>query len=306
MTAIPNGIFAALITPWATDGSVAYSSFEHLVDFVASRGVEGLCVGGGSSEYPVLDANERKQLFRRTVSACPKDRALLAAIGSSSFARAVQLGEHAANTGFQAVLLPMPHFYRYQQPDLELFSRQVARALPIPTLLYDLPAFTNKLDEETIADLLLEEANITGLKDSSGEAGRVSSLAALKSKRDLRLFVGNDRLLYQALLAGWDGAISGLAGVCPELLSSLYRSFREGRHEQARRLQALVNELAGKVEELPFPWAIRAALELRGISSGEMLLPLTPARHRQLDEFRQWFESWLQEHQGELFETQPG
>jgi 4-hydroxy-tetrahydrodipicolinate synthase len=299
MTTIADGIIAALITPWAPDGSVAYSAFDRLVDFVVSRGVHGICVGGGSSEYPVLDLNERKQLFGRAVSACPKDRVLLAAIGTPSFARTVQLGAHAAGTGFNAVLLPMPHFYRYQQMDLDAFSRHVAQALPVPTLLYDLPSFTNKLGDEAISALLLEEANIVGIKDSSGEVGRVSTLAGLKTRKDLSLFVGDDRLLYQALLGGWDGAISGLAGVCPELLVSLHQSCRQGDHEQARRLQALVNELAAKTGQLPFPWAIRAALEVRGIASGELLLPLAPSRRRQLDDFREWFESWLHQHLGE-------
>jgi 4-hydroxy-tetrahydrodipicolinate synthase len=106
MTAIPGGIIAALITPRAADGSVAHDDFERLVEFVVSRGVRGLCIGGGSSEYPALDPNERKELFHRTAAACPKGRVLLAGIGHSSFIRAAL--EARGLPGGEMLLPPAP------------------------------------------------------------------------------------------------------------------------------------------------------------------------------------------------------
>jgi 4-hydroxy-tetrahydrodipicolinate synthase len=179
------------------------------------------------------------------------------------------------------------------QDDLRAFGSQVSRAVRGPCLLYDLPDFTNGLASETALALLRDEEFITGMKDSSGRAENLAVFASARGDRPWTLLVGDDRTLRSGLAAGWDGGISGVAGFCPELLVGLHRASVAGQHDEAARLDALLDELITRIAVLPTPWGIRAGLAARGIRTGPYPLPLSPVREQQIGEFQEWFAGWL-------------
>jgi 4-hydroxy-tetrahydrodipicolinate synthase len=203
------------------------------------------------------------------------------------------------DAGSQAVLLPMPMFFRYQQEDIRAYAALTSRAIDAPCLLYDLPDFTNGLAPETSVSLMEEEPQIAGIKDSSGRYERLSIFADARSRanaggKNLTLLVGDDKLLRAGLEAGWDGAISGVAGCCPELLVALVKNFNEGKTDEVTRLQARLDELIARLSVFPTPWGIRIALQARGIETGPLPLPVTPGRRSQIEAFQSWFTRWIE------------
>ena len=290
---IASGLFAALPTPIHDDGRLDLDTFDRIVDFVCGAGVDGICIGGATSEYPHFEASDRIALIRHAATRLPADRALLVGIGAPSTRRTIELGLAARDAGSRAVLLPMPMFFNYEQDDLSAYCARVARALGWPCLLYDLPDFTNPLQPGTAIALLRDEEFVVGIKDSSGVAGNLARFALARGDRPWTLLVGDDRLLHQGLQAGWNGGISGVAACCPELLSGLYRTFHHGDQRDAVRLQALVDEFVARLSTLPAPWAIRVALAARGFDTGPLPLPLSARRQEQVDELREWFGRWI-------------
>jgi 4-hydroxy-tetrahydrodipicolinate synthase len=288
-----NGLFAAVATPIHDDGRFDEAGFDRLVDFLVEAGVDGICIGGATGEYPHFETAERKAVIRRAAERLPPDRSLLVGIGASSPRRTIELGEAAAAVGSRALLVPMPMFFRYEQEDLRVFAAHVSGALTAPCLLYDLPDFTNGLAPTTVLTLLRDEALIVGIKDSSGHEENLTTFAGARQGHDWTLLVGDDRLLHAGLQAGWDGSISGVGGCYPELLVALVKSFRAGHAAESARLQSLLDELIGRLSVFPTPWGIRIALEARGIPTGPLPLPLTAARCQQIGEFQTWFRGWL-------------
>ncbi len=288
-----SGIFAALVTPQDARGGIDFEALDRLLPFLVSRGVDGLVVGGCTGEYPHFDLEERKLLLSHIATYLDGRATLLVGIGASSLPRVLELGRHAAEAGSRAVLIPMPYFYRYGQEDLEGFSRAAARSLPVPCLLYNLPCFTNGLEVGTIVRLLESEPNLVGIKDSSGDREVLASLKSIRGNRDWTLLVGDDALLLEGLFAGWDGGVSGGACVCPEVIVGLHRSFRSGDIEMARRYRELVDELSEQISPFPTPWGIRLGLEVRGLPTGPLPLPVADARRAQIRRFQAWFEKWL-------------
>ena len=207
--------------------------------------------------------------------------------------QAIELGETALEAGSRALLLPMPMFFRYEQEDLEAYCAHVSGALRAPCLLYNLPDFTNGLASATVLNLLQEAEFIVGIKDSSGSVENLAAFAQARNGQPWTLLVGDDRALFKGLQAGWDGGISGVAGFCPELLVAIYRSFVEGRRDEAARLQRLLDELISQLGPFPTPWGIRIGLAARGIDTGPLPLPVTPLRRRQIAAFREWLPEWL-------------
>jgi len=289
-----NGLFAAVVTPIGTDGRLDETVFDHLVEFLLSAGVHGLCIGGATGEYPHFQARERAQVIRQAARRIPRNRALLVGIGAASMRRVIKLGQVAIEEGSEALLLPAPMFYRYEQDDLRAFCTHVARELAAPCLLYDLPDFTNGFAPSTVLALLREEQFVIGIKDSSGRQENIDAFVAARHGEAWTLLVGDDRLLMRGLRAGWDGGISGVAGFCPELLVRLYQSVTSGRTEEAARLQTLLDELIARIGVFPTPWGIRIGLAARGINTGPLPLPITPRRRQQIEAFHAWFPGWLE------------
>jgi len=286
-----SGLFAALPTPLREDGSVDLERFDRLVDFVVAAGVDGICIGGATGEYPHLEVADRRRTIERAALRLSSHAQLLVGIGASSMPRGLELGRVAAGSGARAVLLPMPMFYRYEQEDLREYCATMARQLATACLLYDLPEFTNGLAADTALALLDAEPFVVGIKDSSGRAERLAPFASAPGRRERTLLVGDDRLLLRGLQAGWDGGVSGVAACCPELLVALVRAVRENRANDAARLQGQVDEVISHLAPLPTPWGIRVALSARGLDTGPLPLPLTARRRQQIDDLRSWVEA---------------
>lgn len=286
-------VIAAVATPVAANGSLHVATFERLIDFLIESGVDGLCLGGATSEYPYVAVADRNLAIGAAARRLPLDRALTVAIGAVSFRQVLELGECARDAGCRAVLLPMPMFFRYEQHDLEAFAIEVSRTLRVPLLLYDLPDFTNALAPATVIRLLQNEEFITGIKDSSGVSDNLSAFATARDGRRWMLLVGNDRLLLEGLKAGWDGTVSGIACFCPSLVLAIHRTWTRGDTAAAAHLQALLDEVIEQLDTLPAPWGIRVALEVLGFSMGPLPLPLSPIRREQIVRYREWLPGWL-------------
>jgi len=288
-----TGVIAAVATPVAPNGALHVATLERLIDFLIESGVDGLCLGGATSEYPCVATSDRKLAIGAASRRLPLDRSLLVAIGASSFRQVLELGESAREARSRAVLLPMPMFFRYEQHDLEAFAIEVNRTLRMPLLLYDLPDFTNALDPATVVSLLENEELIVGIKDSSGSVRNLVYYAGARGSRPWTLFVGNDRLLCAGLKAGWNGTVSGIAGFCPSLVVAIHRNWVRGDAARAAHLQTFLDEAVLQLDTLPTPWGIRVALEAQGFSMGSHPLPLSSVRRERVARFREWLGPWL-------------
>jgi 4-hydroxy-tetrahydrodipicolinate synthase len=289
-----NGVIAAVATPLGADGRLHLATFERLLDALIESGVDGVCLGGATSEYPNVLIEDRKAAIRLAGARVPRDRALLVAVGAPSPRQIIELGDAAEQAGCRAVLLPMPMFFRYEQHDLAAFSIELSRQLRPPVLLYDLPDFTNALNPSTVVALLEQASSIVGIKDSSGDVDHLDTYAGARDGRDWTLLVGHDRLFYQGLRAGWNGGVSGIAGFCPELLLEIYRNHTRGAAQRAGDLQALLNEMIVQLDTLPTPWGVRLALEARDFDMGPLPLPLSDARREDVTRFRQYLPAWME------------
>ena len=288
-----SGLFTALATPVTGTGQVDLDGVDRLCDFVLERGASGICLGGATSEYPRFEHADRLAVLRRVTRRLTPDVPVLVAIGASSLERTVELGRAAFDQGSRAVLVPMPWFFPYDQDDLASYVTHVARALPGPCLLYDLPDFTSALAVDTIVELLAGTDRVAGIKDSSGRTDRIERLVSARDGRDWSLLAGDDRCGLAAARAGWDGAVSGLACCCPELLAALHESIASGEADEADRCQSLVNELAARVSGLPTPWGVRVVLAARGCDIGPPPLPPSPRRAAVMADLAAWLPSWL-------------
>ncbi|MFN7997993.1 MAG: dihydrodipicolinate synthase family protein [Bryobacteraceae bacterium] len=293
MTTAPlSGVFTALVTPIDASGGIDLEAFDRVIDFVTDRGIQGIVIGGGTGEYPHFDVPDRLTVAAHAVRRMNGRGRVITCVGTSSIHSTLRLARGAADTGSDAILIPMPYFFRYEQEDLAAFCESVARSVSIDCLLYNLPSFTNPLQPDTAIYLLRAVPNLVGMKDSSGDTDNLKALAAAPNRRDFSLFVGDDSLLLPALQAGWDGVVSGIGCFFPELISEVYRAHRAEEHARAAACQTMLDELIEEVVRLPIPWGVRVGLAARGVDNGPLHLPLSAGRSRSIEQYRVWLERW--------------
>ena len=280
-----KGVYAAVLVPRLADGSLDDRGFRAMLEFLRSKGLTRVVINGATGEYCLTTPPELARMLTLCRETMPGSE-VLCSIGSPGVSGCLELGGVAIRGGARALLLPMPHYFPYTQPDLAAFCQEVASQLSAPILLYNLPRFTSPLEPGTVRELIDAIPNIVGIKDSGGTLDILSGLPAGACR-----IVGDDSVLVAALDAGaCDGVVSGVAGVLPELPTFLFH-----RRDSACYLQAveLLRELIGHLTGFPVPWGLKLVAECRGVTPAWFAQPLSAGRIAQSSEFRAWFPGWL-------------
>jgi len=288
-----SGVFAALPTPFGLDGRPSLEKLLPLVDFVLEQRIGGFCLGGATAEYAAISVEERISLFRSLADRIQGQAQLIVGVGGEHRAHVLRLAQVAAECGAVAVLLPTAGFLPFHQEDLIDFMGQVGSELPLPTLLYHIPQCTRDLGIDHVLDLIATVPNIIGLKDSSGQKQNLDLIEAAQAKVPMVFLIGSDDLLIEAFERGAVGTISGIASACPELVLPVLSACRSGNRQEAQRRQALLDEFITHIRDLPSPWAIKLALQVRGFEVGDLAWPMGSRLHGEARRFQDWFAGWL-------------
>jgi 4-hydroxy-tetrahydrodipicolinate synthase len=285
-----QGVYAALLTPRLADDSVDEAAFIRLLEFLIARGISSFALNGATGEFCLTEPRHLRILLSVAHGVCGNPK-ILCGIGAAGAAGSIELGKIAAGEGAQAVLLPMPYFFPYEQEDLEAFVHTVASSVPLPILLYNLPSFTSQLDPETSCRLIRDVPNVVGIKDS-GESTATLRLLTNRQIPACRL-VGNDGVLVETLRERvCDGVVSGVACVIPELIRAIFDEREDTSSAQFTQLSELLDEFRDQLSRAPVPWALKWIAEARGICTAAFSQPLAEVRRQQGRELIEWFRQW--------------
>lgn len=287
-----SGVFAALPTPYGSDGTPAIPVLYPILDFLLGKRITGFCVGGVTGEYAACSVEQRESLFRSVALRVNGRASLILGVGGEHVGQIRRLARVAAEYGAVAVLLPPPFFFRFDLSDLLDFLQQIAGEIPLPVLLYNIPQFTHKLGIHNILRLVNSVPNIVGLKDSAGRFLNLPLIREAKTKTPMVFFIGSDELFVEAFNHAADGAISGIASVCPELILATYEACRSGERKKARLLQQLIEEFSIHGTAFPSSWAIKLALQSRGVKTGSLNWPTGKRMCLKKEKFQEWFTAW--------------
>ncbi len=271
-----SGVFAALTTPYASDGSVSLPDLKHNIQQYNQTDLAGYVAVGSTGESVLLTRSEMDGILI-TVKEAAKGKRLLAGTGAESTAETIERTKRAAELGYDAALVKTPYYYKtaYKPDVLLAHYRRVADESPIPVMLYSIPQFTGIALTAAEVAALAEHPNIIGIKDSSGNVqGVAETIAATPPK--FQVLVGSAGSVYPSLAIGARGAILALACALPEKCVALFELFQQGHHEKARELQAiLVRASKLIVSELSIA-GVKYAMDQRGYRGGIPRLPLQP------------------------------
>jgi 4-hydroxy-tetrahydrodipicolinate synthase len=225
----------------------------------------------------------RRELIEQTTRLVDRRVPVLVGITDTSLAESIRLAGTAADAGCDAVVVAPTYYFPLQQRDLVTYVRQMIAELPLPLVLYNMPALTSaSFAPESVAELLHEEA-IVALKDSSGDLDYFRAVREVTRIRpDFTLLVGPEHLLAETLALGGDGGVTGGANIWPEPFVELYNAAFAREEETVARCSQCIARLGEvyRVGEFSIPAIIahtKTAASLRGICSDPPAPPIAPS-----------------------------
>jgi 4-hydroxy-tetrahydrodipicolinate synthase len=271
-----KGVITALITP-LRDGNVDEAAFEALLERQIAAGVHGVVPVGTTGESATLTTEEHKALVERTVALARGRVRVIAGAGASATGKAIELVRHAKTVGADGALVVTPYYNRPSQAGLKAHFEAIAEAVQLPVLLYNVPGRTGvDLADQTVAELSVHP-NIVGIKDATGDMGRVSWMRA-NIAGQFDLISGDDASFLGYVAHGGVGVISVTSNVAPEAMVALWNALRAGDLALARSWQdRLIGLHRGLfVDSSPSP--AKYALSKLGLCGEDVRLPLVPTR----------------------------
>jgi 4-hydroxy-2-oxoglutarate aldolase len=271
------GVYPALTTPFAADGSVSLSGLKYNIERYNSTGLTGYVVLGSTGESVLLSRTEMDGILATVKEAAGQGKRLIAGTGAESTAETIERTKRAAEFGYHLALVKTPHYYKpAYKPDVLIgHYRRVADASPIPVLLYSVPIFTGVTLEAPEVAVLSEHPNIVGIKESSGHVMRVAEMVAA-APADFQVLTGSAPTLLAGLMVGAKGAILALASALPEKCVELFELVRAGQIEKARELQNVLLKVSKVVASEHAIAGVKFAMDQRGYRGGIPRPPLVP------------------------------
>jgi 4-hydroxy-tetrahydrodipicolinate synthase len=264
-----EGVITAMATPFEENGAVDTDAGRRLAAHLLEHGSHGLVVGGTTGECPTLTDGETIDLFRAVRAEVGEDAPLICGTGTNDTRHSRELTKMAADAGADASLVVVPYYNKPNRAGLRAHFEAVAEAVPeLPMVMYNIPSrVIVNADTELLAELAQVD-NIVGVKQANDEElGPIEGLAIL---------AGNDNTFLRVLEFGGAGGILVASHVAGERMREMWDAAQAGDIARAQEIDAELTPLYEGLSVTTNPIPVKAALEMLGLASGRLRLPLVP------------------------------
>ncbi len=151
---------------------------------------------------------------------------------------AVRQAEQAAALQLDGLMVLPPYAHKGNWNEYRSHVAHVLRATPLPCMLYNNPAaYGVDFTLDQIGELAHAHTNLVAVKDSTGDARRLTAIRARFGNR-IGALVGLDDCAVEGARMGACGWIAGLANALPEESVRLWNLAQSGSSEECDNLYA--------------------------------------------------------------------
>ncbi len=248
-----SGVVVAMVTPLGRDGAVDTEAVKWLVRALEDKGVDGLYVAGTVGESLYLRMEERLRLYQAVLEA-RRSAKVIASVAAATADEAVENARKLRDVEVDAVFTTPPLYYKPSKQALVDFFARVADAADRPLVVYTISSHVGyAVPVDVVYQLAVEHSGVVGVKVTEPDLHYLHRLVHLVKpvRRDFAVLTGYGEYMLSALAAGADGAVDAIANLVPGLLVGVYRSWAQGRYEEAVRMQRAFIELSVRAAASP-------------------------------------------------------
>ncbi len=270
------GTGVALVTPFDKSGKIDFAALEQHLNRIIDGGINYLTLLGTTGEPPTMTKEEKSEILKFVKEKTAGRVPIVLGIGGNNTSAVVEEILNTDLSGIDSILSICPYYTKPSQRGIYAHFEAVAKASPLPVILYNVPGRTSKnIDPDTVIKLANDFKNIVVIKEDSGNMKQIMSILA-KKPEDFCVISGDDSLAVPMISLGCVGVISVAANVVPVQFSKMIKSALEGDFAAAREIHFCLLELMNALFEDGSPSGAKAALNILGIMEENLRLPLVP------------------------------
>jgi 4-hydroxy-tetrahydrodipicolinate synthase len=237
-----RGSYTVTVTPFTDDGSaVDTDAFKRFIDWQLDVGVPGLIVLGTTGEFLSVTDDERTQIVETTVRHVDGRVPVLVGAMNAHTPNAVRYSREAEELGADGLMILPPYYFTPTEDEIFAYYRAICDAVSIPIMLYNNPVTSNvDMSAKLVARLTRAFEQIRYIKEASLDVARVYDVIE-ETEGVMNVFAG-ERIV-ESFLLGAVGYVNPYGNYIPRASSRIWDYLVEGRIEDAKRVQRLIDEL---------------------------------------------------------------
>ena len=284
-----TGVGVALITPFTTNDQVDYKALETIIENQAKGGMDYLVALGTTAETATLSNDEKAhvvELVKEKANGLP----VVVGMGGNDTRTMCNQIDKFNFEGIDGILVVTPYYNKPSQEGMYHHYLEVAKASPVPVILYNVPSRTGvNLDATTVGRLAEASDKIVAVKEASGEHSQMTKIGKYTSD-DFTVISGDDLLAITISAIGGKGVISVAANAYPEKISKMMHLALDNDFDGARKIHFELIEMFQLLFREGNPGGIKALMNIQGTIENILRLPLYKISNGLYNEIKQRHE----------------
>ncbi|MBR5784775.1 MAG: 4-hydroxy-tetrahydrodipicolinate synthase [Bacteroidales bacterium] len=270
-----SGTGVALITPFRKQGTIEFGTLENIIELLIEAKVDYIVALGTTSEAATMSEQERNALIDNILEIVAGRLPIVLGIGGNNTLDIVDKIKHTNFDGISGILSVSPYYNKPQQRGIYLHYKSISEVSPVPIIMYNVPGRTaSNITAETTLQIAEDCSNIVATKEASGNMGQVMEILRNKPK-SFSVLSGDDALTMPMMSVGASGVISVVANAFPAEMSKMVNHCLKGNFQDALPIHYGLLPIMNALFEEGNPAGVKAAMEIKGIISNNLRLPLT-------------------------------
>lgn len=232
-----SGVVVPMVTPFTADGKIDADGVHKLVNHLVGSGAHAF-VGGTTGEAASIAKASKRLLVKEAIAAAAGRCTLYAGIGGNCLEEAIEEAKAYADAGADAVVATMACYYPVDADAVLRYFEAMAATVPLPLIIYNIPATTHLSLPIGVIDKLSHHPNIAGFKDSERGLERIDAATQLwKGREDFSYLIGWAVQSKYAMTLGADGLVPSSGNLVPAVYKAVLDASLNGDEEKAKAAQ---------------------------------------------------------------------
>jgi 4-hydroxy-tetrahydrodipicolinate synthase len=273
------GVVVPMISPFTPAGEIDEPAVGRIVEVLVGGGIGGIFPLGTTGEASSIHPDDKCRLVEATVKHVNQRAMVYAGIAGNCLRESLEAASEYKDLGVDAVVAHMPSYYPLSDAEIEQYFQRLADKVPLPLVLYNIPVTTHHQIALGVVERLMNHGNIVAIKDSSGDAKRLTEMLAMTGGRGgFPVLLGSSVTFTHGLRHGGVGLVPSGGHLVPREYQAMYLAAMNKQWNEVERLQQETDEVCAqylKGRSLGQGLAmLKVLLEKRGVCGRTMLPPL--------------------------------
>lgn len=270
-----QGVMPALLTPFKSNDSIDFLTFEKNTRAQLDAGVHGLVLGGTLGEASTLRLEEKSELIQEAKLISNGSVPVIMNVAEASTSEALKSVTQALRDGADGLMVLPPMRYKADSRETVHYFQSIAQHSDLPIMIYNNPVDYGIEVTIPMFEELLQCETIQAVKESTRVTSNITKLRNAFGQR-LAILTGVDTIAFESLMLGADGWVAGLVDAFPKETVAIYELVKKGEYAKAKSINDWFMPLLELDVNSKLVQNIKLAAQATGLGTEFVRLPRLP------------------------------